>query len=166
MEAVGSNIFIISLLLGLLINIFGLPGPIVILVFTLLFSVLTGFSAIGIGRIFVVIILTVIAEVIDYRLGIRGAFTFRLSGRSVGLGTLFGAAGALILTPVIYAPGFIIGLFLGSFGGVFLSELLEMGRLKPSMRNNRAILLGGLAVLSRGGVSLLMIAIILTSIYS
>lgn len=166
MALAGSNIFILLLLPGLLINIFGLPGPLVILALTLLFSILTGFATPGIGHILAVIILATIAEVIDYRLGIRGAFTFRPSGSSLGLGTLFGAAGALILTPVIYGPGFIIGLFSGAFAGVFLSEIREMAKLRPSLRSSRGILLGGVAVLSRGGLSLLMIAIILTSIYS
>lgn len=166
MEYAGLNIFLLFLFLGLLINIFSLPGPIVILVVAIFFFSITGFSAIGIAAIIGMAILAAIAETVDYLLGTRGAGPFRFSASSLGMGALFGTAGALALTPVIYGPGLILGIFLGAFTGVFLNELVKMGRLRPSLRNYRSILLNGVAVFSRGVVSLVMITIILNSIYS
>ncbi len=166
MEYAGLNIFLVLLFLGLLINIFALPGPIFILVAAIFFFIITNFKAIGITAIIGMTILAALAETVDYLLGTRGAYPFRFSASSLGMGALLGTAAALAFTPVIYGPGLILGIFLGGLTGVFLVELINMGRLRPSLRNYRSILLNCVAVISRGVVSMAMIAIILDSIYS
>ncbi len=166
MEYAGLSIFLLLLFGGLLVNIFSLPGPIFILVAAIFFSVIAGYSTLGVTAIIALTSLAVLSETADYLLGTRGAGVFRFSSSSLGVAVLLGTACALALTPALYGPGLILGFFLGAFSGVFLMELVNTGRLRPSLRNYRSILLSGVAVLSRGAVSLVMITIILDSIYS
>lgn len=166
MEDIGLHIFLILLFIGVAVNIFALPGPIIIMATVIIYAIITGFSSLGAVSLITMFILAVLAEGVDYFLGTKGAATFPLSRRSLAMGALFGTAGALVLTPVLYGPGLILGFFVGGAGGVFLVDILRMGRFRPSLRSYRASFLGLGAVLSRGGIAMIMTAITLNAIYS
>ena len=64
--AAGFTVFILILFVGIFLNLFGLPGTIVIFFDVLLYAIFTGFDPVGLKIILFLLISTVIAETIDF----------------------------------------------------------------------------------------------------
>ena len=115
----------------------------------------------------ILIAITILAEGLDFVLGISGAAQLGITKRVVWISALGGLAGAMILTPVFFGLGTVLGIFLGGFACVLIFELLHQSKLKPALRAGYSALLGRVAgTLAKGFFALVMIIITMSNIYS
>lgn len=166
-EVVGVTAFILILFLGLFSTIFGFPGTVIILGAALIYSCITGFQAIGIKIILCLIVISVIAESIEFLLGAAGAKKLYTTKRGVIAAILGGIAGAVLLTPFFLGLGTILGALLGSFIGIYLIEIIEENKMKSSARASLGALIGRITgSFVKGIFALVMVIIVLSAIYS
>lgn len=167
LEITGLSLFILILFAGIFSIIFGIPGTIIILIDIIMYAFVTGFEKIGIPLIAILIAITILAEGLDFVLGISGAAQLGITKRIVLISALSSLAGAMILTPVFLGLGAVMGIFLGGFACVLMFELLHQSKLKPALRSGYSALLGRVAgTLAKGFFALVMIIITLSNIYS
>jgi uncharacterized protein len=115
-------LLVLTLIAGLVIIPFGLPGTIVIFAAALGYHILVPAGGVGIATVVGVGIITFAAEVLEWVLSSH--YTRRYGGsRRAGWGAIGGGVvGAFIGIPLPVA-GSVIGAFLGSFVGAFVAEL-------------------------------------------
>jgi uncharacterized protein len=137
---------------GLLLVPLGLPGLWVMVLGVIGYGWLTGFHAVGVATIAIVVGLALVGEIIEWWLGFW--FAERYGGsRRAGWGALVGGiVGAVVGAPVPVI-GSVIGAFLGSFAG---AALFEYTRLRSPGVALRA---GWGAVLGRAAASALKMAL-------
>lgn len=153
--------------MGIFSTIFGIPGTIIILIDVLFYAFITGFEKIGIKIIFILIAITILAEGLDFVLGMSGAARLEITKRVVWISAVGGLAGAMILTPVFFGLGAVLGIFLGGFACVLMLELFHQSKLKPALRAGYGAILGRVAgTLAKGFCALVMIIITMSNIYS
>jgi uncharacterized protein len=166
-ELLGTSLFIFVLILGVFSTIFGLPGTVVILIDVFIYALFTGFESIGGKVLLTLLILSVLAELSEFALGIAGAARFGASKKALTYSVIGGIIGALLLSPVMLGLGAILGAFLGGFAGVFIVELLRQSRLRPSLRAAWGTIIGRVAgICVKGAFALVMTAISLAGIYN
>jgi uncharacterized protein YqgC (DUF456 family) len=155
------------LLLGIFSILFGIPGTVIILIDTAIYAAVTGFERIG-GKILItLLILSILAELADFAIGLAGAMKFGASRQSLVASVIGGILGALLLTPIMLGLGAVLGAFLGGFAGVLTVELLRQSNLKPALRAAWGTLVGRAAgICVKGGFALVMTAIVLSRIYN
>ncbi len=166
-EAIGLTLFILTLFAGLFLIIFGLPGTVIILIAVIIYALATGFSKIGFGTVLILILITLVAESLEFFLGMAGAQRLGASRRGIIASVIGGIIGAAIMTPFLLGLGIIVGSFIGAFAGAFVAEYAAQRRLKPAARASYGALLGRLAgVVAKGFCAVTMIVIALMKIYS
>ena len=166
-EIAGLTIFILVLFMGIFAIILGMPGTLIILVDVILYALITGFERIGILMIVLLIIISILAEAMDFALGMSGAANFGITKRGIMASLIGSIAGAAVMTPVLLGFGTVIGIFLGGFAGFLIVELIRQATLKSSLRAGYGAILGRVAgTLMKGFCALIMIVLSLTNIYS
>jgi len=167
LEITGLTIFILVLVAGVFTTLFGLPGTVIILIDTFLYAIFTGFDKIGFKILFVLLIISLLAEALDFALGMVGMIRYGISKTALWAGLTGSLIGAAVMTPILFGFGTILGSFLGGFAAILIVELIHQGRLKPALRAGRGAMFGRLAgILAKGFLSLVMIVITLINIYS
>ncbi|MBW2650394.1 MAG: DUF456 domain-containing protein [Deltaproteobacteria bacterium] len=167
LEAAGLTIFVVILLVGIFSIIFGLPGTFLILGDVVIYSWITGFEKIGLKIIIVLVFISLLAETMDFFLGIAGARRYGSSKTGVALSIIGGIVGAIMMTPILFGLGAIIGVFLGGFAGAFLGEYLEQRKLKPAIRAGYGSLIGRIiGTLVKGSLAIVMAVIAMSAVYS
>ena len=167
LETAGLSLFILVLFLGLFATVFSFPGTVIIVAAVVLYSVLTGFEKIGLLIILILLILSILAEAIDFALGMAGAARIDSSRRAVSAAVAGGCAGAVIMTPFLLGLGTLLGMFFGGLIGSLSVELIRQRNLKPSLRLPFASILSRVfAIVVKGGAATSMIIIVILNIYS
>jgi uncharacterized protein YqgC (DUF456 family) len=167
LEFGGLTIFILVLLIGFFSILMGLPGTLVILFDALVYALVTGFDKIGFKILLALIVISAIAESLEFLLGITWAKRYGTSKRGIVASLIGGVIGALLLTPVFMGLGALIGSFLGALLGAFAVEILNQRDFRPAARAGFGALMGRLAGLfAKGLCGLAMVIITLLSIYS
>jgi len=167
LEAAELTIFVLILIIGIFSIIFGFPGTFLILGDVILYSWITGFDKIGLTIIIVLVVIALLAESIDFFMGISGARRYGSSKTGVVLSIIGGIVGAIVMTPILLGLGAIIGVFLGGFTGAFLGEYLEQHKLKPAIRAGYGAMVGRIAgTLVKGFLAIVMAVIAMVAIYS
>lgn len=167
LDIAGLTFFIIVLFVGVFSTIFALPGTVLIFLDILVYAAITHFQTIGGWVLFTMLVLTVAAEGLEFVLGITGATTFQASKRGLIASIAGSIFGALLLTPWLYGLGTLIGMFLGGFAGILLTELVRQNHLKPAMRDSNAAFLGRAAgTLAKGSLAMVMVIMALMNVYS
>lgn len=162
----GFTVFILILFTGIFLNLFGLPGTVVIFFDVLLYAIFTGFDHVGLKIILLMLISTIIAETIDF-LVMAGGYQPITSKKSFGAAAIGAVIGAFLLTPFFWGPGTWVGFFLGGLAGILTIEFIHQSKLKAPFRTpGHAIIamIGGKMV--KGLIALFMIAFSLSNIYS
>lgn len=162
----GFTVFILILFTGIFLNLFGLPGTVVIFFDVLLYAIFTGFDHVGLKIILLMLISTIIAETIDF-LVMAGGYQPITSKKSFGAAAIGAVGGAFLLTPFFWGPGTWAGFFLGGLAGILTIEFIHQSKLKAPFRTpGHAIIamIGGKMV--KGLIALFMIAFSLSNIYS
>lgn len=167
LESTGLTLFILVLVMGLFLTVFSFPGTVIILVDAFLYALLTGFTAIGVGILLLLAILSLLAEAVDFAFGMAGAAPFGFSSQGAWAAVVAASLVAALLTPFLFGLGTFFGIFLGGCAGLLTTELVRYGSMKPSLRPSAAAILGRLgAVLTKGCTALSMIIVTLLNIYS
>ncbi len=164
----GFTIFILILFAGIFLNLFELPGTVVIFFDVLIYSILTGSEQIGWKIIMLLLVLSVIAEAVEFFWIISEAPQQTVSSkRSIKAAALGSITGIFLLTPFWGGPGIWIGFFLGGLTGIIIMEIIRQSKLKAPFRTLNSFIfntIGKNAV--KGFISLCMIAFSLSNIYS
>jgi uncharacterized protein YqgC (DUF456 family) len=167
LEVGGLTLFILVLLFGAFSILFGFPGTVIILIDAFVYSAVTGFEKIGIKILVTLLVLSALAEVADFAVGMAGAVKFGVSRKGFWAFTIGGFIGALLMTPFFLGLGLIVGTFLGGVIAILTVELLARNRLKPTLRDAYGAILGRVAgICVKGFFALIMVIITLTSVYS
>ena len=167
LEVGGLTLFIAVLLFGTFSILFGFPGTVIILIDAFVYSAVTGFEKIGFKILVTLVLLSVLAEVADFAVGMAGAVKFGVSRKGFWAFIVGGIVGALLMTPFFLGLGLIVGTFLGGFIAILVVEMLARNRLKPSLRAAYGAILGRVAgICVKGFFALIMVIITLTSVYS
>ncbi|MBN1382867.1 MAG: DUF456 domain-containing protein [Deltaproteobacteria bacterium] len=167
LEIAGLTIFILVLLLGIFSIIFGFPGTVIIFIDVLIYAIITGFTKIGLKILIILAVLMIIAEVIEFFLGVAGAAKFGASNKGIWASIIGSIIGAMIMTPYLMGLGMIIGAFIGGFFGVLVVELIRQQGMRPAFRAGYGAFLGRVAgIFVKGILSIVMIVITLMNIYS
>lgn len=166
--AAGFTIFILILFAGIFLNLFGLPGTVVIFFDVLLYSILTGFGQVGWKIILFLLLSAVIAETIEFFWIVseipQQAVSPKKSIKAAALGAF---AGAFLLTPFLGGPGIWMGFFLGGLSGILITEIARQSGLKAPYRTLNHVIFNIIGKNSvKGFISLSMIAFSLSNIYS
>jgi uncharacterized protein len=166
-EFLGTSLFIFVLILGVFSTIFGIPGTVIILIDAVIYALFTGFERIGGKVLITLLILSVLAELSEFAVGMGGAAKFGASKKSLAASVIGGIIGAVLLSPFMLGLGAVLGAFLGGFAGVFVVELSKQSRLKPSLRAAWGTIVGRVAgICVKGAFALVMTAILLAGIYN
>ena len=131
----------VSLPVGLLLLLFGLPGLWVMVLGVLGYGWLTAFRTVSATLMGAVVGLALAGEIAEWWLGFR--FAQRYGGsRRAGWGALFGGLiGAAVGVPVPVV-GSIVGAFAGAFAGAALFEFAEARNAEAAVRAGYGALLG------------------------
>lgn len=167
LEIAGLTLFILVLFLGIFSIIFGFPGTVIIFTDVLLYAIITGFTKIGLKILIILAILMIIAEALEFFLGVAGAVRFGASKKGIWASIIGSIIGAMIMTPYLFGLGMVVGAFIGGFFGVLIIELIRQQKLRPAFRAGYGAFLGRIAgVFVKGVLSIAMIVISLIKIYS
>ncbi len=167
LETVALSIFILVLFVGIFSTVFGIPGTVIILMDVILYAFITGFEKIGLKILIILVIISILAEAIDFAFGMAGAAKLGVSKQLIWIAVISSFVGAIVLTPVLFGLGTVIGIFLGGFGGVLIVEIIRQSMLKPALRAGYRAILGRVAgTLVKGFCAITMTIISLSNIYS
>jgi uncharacterized protein YqgC (DUF456 family) len=159
-------ILILSMPAGLIAVVLGLPGTWLILITSALYSWLTGFSVITYQMLLGFLGLAVAAEALEFWSGLWGARRYGGSKKAM-LGTLIGGlTGAIVLSPMLFGFGTLVGAFLGAFAGGFIVTYLEQRKMSEAMRVGWGGLLGRVfAMVFKGAAVVTMIGVDVWAIF-
>jgi uncharacterized protein YqgC (DUF456 family) len=159
-------ILILTMPVGLIAVVLGLPGTWLILLTSVLYSWVTGFSVITYQMLIGLLVLAVVAEALEMWSGLWGARRYGGSKKAM-LGTLIGGfIGAIILTPMLFGFGSVVGAFLGAFVGGFVVTYLEQRKMSQAMRVGWGGLLGRVfAMVFKGATIVTMIGLDIWAIF-
>ena len=159
-------ILILAMPAALIAVVLGLPGTWLILVTSVLYSWLTDFSVITYQMLLGLLVFAVAAEVLEFWSGLWGARRYGGSKKAM-LGTLIGGlAGAIILTPMLFGFGSVVGAFFGAFAGGLVVTYLEQRKMNEAMRVGWGGLLGRVfAMVFKGAAVVTMIGLDLWAIF-
>jgi len=162
----GFTIFILILFAGIFLNLYGLPGTVVIFFDVLFYSIFTGFDRVGLKIILFLLICAITAETIDFFIVIGETAQPLVSKESFAAVVSGALIGTFLLTPFLGGPGIWIGFFLGGFAGILTIEVIRQSKLKaPHRALNRAIVTMAGKKIIKGFITLCMIAFSLSNIY-
>ena len=163
----GFTVFILVLFAGIFLNLFGLPGTVVIFLDVLCYSIFAGFDRVGWKIILFLLFSAIAAETIDFFMVMGETPQPAASRKSIGAAASGALIGAFLLTPLWGGPGAWIGFFLGGLAGILTIEVIRQSKLKAPYRTiNRAIFAMTGKKIVKGFIALCMIAFSLSNIYS
>jgi hypothetical protein len=167
LETIGLGLFIVSLLLGLFSILFGLPGAVIIALVVIIYGAATGFTTIGWKLIAIMIALALLAETIEFLIGMYVAVQFGISIKAFWSALAGSIIGAALLTPFFLGFGTIAGIFLGGLAGVVIVETVRQQRLKAAFRASIGMMLGRIAgICIKGGLAFFMVIMACNAVYS
>ena len=130
----GFTVFILILFAGIFLNLFGLPGTVVIFFDVLFYAIFTGFDHVGLKIILFLLISAIIAETIDF-LVMAGGYQPMTSKKSFGAAAIGATVGAFFLTPFFWGPGTWGGFFFGRSCRNIDSRIYPPIKIKGSFPN-------------------------------
>lgn len=147
-------------------HVFNLPGNFIILGLSLLFAWYEGFERLDIRLLIVLAAIALLAELVDFLIGVIGAKRYKSSNRAIFVSIIFGLIGGILLSPLFLGLGALIGAFAGAYIGALLVELLDGKNLSESLNSAWGVFLGRLGgVFSKVAMGLIMIFITVKSFF-
>ncbi|MFQ5768932.1 MAG: DUF456 family protein [bacterium] len=142
LEILGQIFFWIVMFVGIVIIPFGIPGTFVIVGNALIYGWLTDFVDITWKFLGVLLIISILAEVIEFFLGAITAGKYGASKLGMFGAIVGGFLGAILGTPIFPLIGTLFGAFAGAFAGAALFEYLGSQDLQKSLRVGFGAFLG------------------------
>ena len=143
MEILALILLMLFSLIGFAAIFFTTFGTLLILIGSILYALLTGFSIISIKTLLVILTLYLCGEVLEYVFVIMGAKKLGASNKAV-IGAVAGGIIGAVLGAGFLGIGIILGTFLGIFLGAFLVEFAVHKDLVKSLKAGTGGLLGRL----------------------
>ena len=162
---VGIFFFILILVVGLLALVFGIPGTWIILADAAFYGWITHFRAVT-GKILLVLLaLAICGELLEFSLSFFGLKRLKPSRGVILISLLCGFVTAILMAPLFFGLGAILGALIGTFGGAFFVEYLTEKHLNHAARIGWGALIGRLVgFLSKFAIASAMIVLILTNL--
>jgi len=166
-ETLGFTVFILVLFLGVYAIIYGFPGTVIIFIDALVFSAATGFSIIEWKHLVCIALIVLSVETADALIGLSNTKRPAVSRAGIVASGAGAAIGAVVLTPLLLAPGTFLGMFLGGLAGLFVMQRIEQHTLKPVFREpTKAMLVRIAATCGKGTAAMAMAVFMLARLYS
>ncbi len=147
-------------------HIFNLPGNFIILGLSLLLAWYEGFQQINIKIVIILVVIALLAELVDFLIGIIGAKRYQSSNKAILVSIIFGIIGGIWLAPLFFGFGALIGAFTGAYIGALFFELINGRNMKESLRSAWGVFLGKLGgVFSKVAMGLIMVFITVKSFF-
>lgn len=164
---IGLGFFFLFLLVGIFSIVLGIPGTWIILLDAIVYGWATHFNVLTFKGLLLLLLLAVTGEGLEFFLSIKGVQRSRPSKGVVLVSFMSGLVLAILMAPILFGLGAIIGALIGTFGGAFLMEYLSQKRLGHAMEVGWKAFLGRfLGFLSKFTIATLMIVFILSRIFS
>lgn len=142
LEILGQVLFWLVMILAIFVIPFGLPGTFVIVGAALVYGLLTDFAAFSWKFVLVLLLISVVAEIVEFFLGAATAGKYGGS-RPAMIGAIVGGfLGAIWGTPVLPPLGILLGAFVGAFLGAAALEYLTTRDVQRSVRVGYGAFLG------------------------
>lgn len=165
MEYVILSLYVLIALAGLISHLFGLPGNFIILAGSVLLGWYGEFQEVTVKIIIILVALALLAEVIEFLMGIAGAKKYKSSNKAIVGSIVFGIIGGIIGIPFFFGIGAVIGAFIGAFAGAFIIEFVFDRDLDRAVKSGWGALLGRVGgAISKGAIGLTMIVITIVSV--
>ncbi|NIR48502.1 DUF456 domain-containing protein [candidate division KSB1 bacterium] len=142
LEIIGYFFFWLVMFVGIVIIPFGIPGTFVIVGNALIYAWLTDFIEITWAFLGILLLISIVAEVIEFFLGAVAAGKYGASRMGMFGAILGGLLGAIWGTPVAPLIGTVIGAFIGAFAGAALFEYFVTKDLQTSLKAGYGAFLG------------------------
>jgi len=164
MEILAITILVLFSLIGFIAIFFSTFGTLIILIGSILYSFITGFTVMSPKILLVLLILYLCGEVLEYIFIIFGAKKFGASNAAIGSAIIGGIIGA-ILGVSFLSIGLFFGTLLGLFLGAFLVELIIQKDLIRSLKAGAGSVLGRLgSIFTKVLIAIAMFVLIATSL--
>ncbi len=166
MEGLITVLFLILSFLSFVFIIFGGFGTLLILLFSSLYSILTGFAIITPKVLLALALIYLIGELFDYVFIILGA-KFSGAGKKAAFGAIIGGLVGIAISLASFGAGLLPLTLLGIFLGAFFVELKEKQDVLKAFRAGIGSLLGRFgAVFFKILLGLLMFIIVVTHVFT
>ena len=166
LETTGLSLFTLVLCVGLFATVFSFPGTVIIAADVFLYALISGFASISFRVLLILMLLALLAETIDFALGMAGAVRIG-SSEDLWAAMAGSCLGVAAMTPLLMGLGTLLGIFLGGFAGLFAREFIRRGKMKPALRPSLTSLVERVfAVVVKGGAALVMIIVVMLNVYS
>jgi len=164
---IGITLFIIVLWIGAFSIVFGIPGTWIILLDAVFYGWITHFKILTPQILIVLLILSICGEILEFLLSIKGVKRSRPSKGVVVVSFFSGIFLAIMMAPIFFGFGAILGALIGTFGGAFLMEYLAQRRLEHAMHIGWKAFWGRLmGFFSKFAIALAMIVLIFLRLFS
>ncbi len=145
--------------------VFGMPGTLISFLAVLLFVLVTKAHFIGWTTVAVLALMTIIAELGEWLLGIKDARKVGLSRKGIVASLIGAIIGSIIAAPFLFGIGAIAGAVLGSFLGAFAVSLMESKPAGDAFYKGWVSAIGRLkGTIFKGAISIVMIIICIAEI--
>ena len=163
MEMLALAILILFSLIGFTAIFFTTFGTLIILIGSILYALLTGFTIISMKALLVILTLYLCGEVLEYLFVILGAKKLGASNAAV-VGAIVGGIVGAILGVAFFGIGIILGTFLGIFLGAFLVELVIHKDLVKSLKAGAGGVLGRVgSIVAKVIIAIIMFAVMISA---
>lgn len=147
-------LLLVLLLAGVVLNLIGAPGTVLMAVAVLAFGWLTEWHVFGLWSLLLIFILAVAAEALEFLGGLAGAKAGGASPRGVRW-ALGGALLGALLMVLTFNP---LPVLLGLLGGAVLGEHKEHGDWRRALKSALGVLAGKAAgIVAKTGIALLIL---------
>ena len=134
LKILGIILLILTLLIGLTVIIFNIPGTFIIVGAAFVYGLATKFHEINIATLLLLLGIAVFGELVEFVSGMYGAKKFGASKLGMTSALIIGLGGGICGTIVCPFVGTVVGALLGAFCGAFVVEKLLKKEMVPSLR--------------------------------
>jgi len=166
LEIAGMLSLILTLLIGLILIILGIPGTFLIWAAAFVYGLATKFYDMNAAILLILLGIALLGELIEFVSGLYGARRFGASRLGMIFALLGGMTGGILGTIVCPLAGTIVGVLFGAFAGAFAGERLLRKKLMPSLRAGFGAFIGRMSgTFMKLLLGMVMAAIILTRVF-
>lgn len=159
------SLFILVALAGLISHVFGFPGNFIILADSILLGWYGGFKEVTIKILIILLALALLAELVEFVIGILGAKKYKSSNKAIAGSIVFGIIGGILGVPFFFGIGAVIGAFIGAFAGAFLVEFFLEKNVDRAVKSGWGAFVGRLAgTFFKGAIGVAMIVITILAV--
>lgn len=144
LEFLGLILFWAVMIAGIAVILFGIPGTFIIAGNALVYGWLTDFVEITWKFLGFLLLISILAEIVEFFLGAAAASKFGASRTGMFGAIIGGFLGAVWATPILPLLGTLLGALIGAFVGASLFEYVSSKDVQRSVRAGFGAFLGSI----------------------